>query len=224
MANKKMTMKTLMASIPEADKTDVKLEGEWFKDVTIQVRRTLPLEDAMHFVTDIASTCIDDEKADFMPEVFDFAVRLYVVMYYANIDLSNDAKKAYRILYETNLFEQVYAHVNTSQSANLILSAEKRIDHWRNILTSSLAGKMAEVMQKMDEVMAGSAEMTEAIESEDFKAAVARLADSGILKPDGALDAAQINDSIAESVAPNDVPKAGAGAIDNVVYINKKKK
>lgn len=234
MASKKFTINTLMESIPEVNKTDVKLEGEYFKDVTVQVRRTLPLEDAMNFVKDITATCIDDEQAEFMPELFDFAVRMYVVMYYANVDLSKDVKKAYRILYDTTLFEQVYAHVNTAQSTNLILSAEKRIEHWKNILSSSLAGKVSEMLRKMEDVMAGSEVMMAAIDGDEFKAAVARLSDSGVLKTNEPSVPAELNDSITESVTPDDVAKATelmAGlmpqnvpsAPGNVVYMKKKK-
>lgn len=224
MANKKITINTLMASIPETEKTEVKLEGEYFKDVTIQVKHSLPLEEAMSFVRDIVATCTDDEEAEFLPELFDFAVRMYVVMYYAGVDLSKDVKKAYRILYDTKLFELVYAHVNTSQSSNLILAAEKRIEHWKNILSSSVAGKVTEMMRKLEDLLEGSAAMTEAIDSADFKVAVERLAEAGILKPDGSPIPAQANDSIVESVAPNDVPKADAGSAGNIVYIEKKKK
>lgn len=234
MASKKFTINTLMESIPEVNKTDVKLEGEYFKDVVVQVRRTLPLEDAMNFVKDITATCIDDEQAEFMPELFDFAVRMYVVMYYANVDLSKDVKKAYRILYDTTLFEQVYAHVNTAQSTNLILSAEKRIEHWKNILSSSLAGKVSEMLRKMEDVMAGSEEMMAAIDGDEFKAAVARLSDSGVLKTNESPVSAELNDSITESVTPDDVAKAtelmaglmpqnAPSAPGNVVYMKKKK-
>lgn len=234
MASKKFTINTLMESIPEVNKTDVKLEGEYFKDVVVQVRRTLPLEDAVNFVKDITATCIDDEQAEFMPELFDFAVRMYVVMYYANVDLSKDVKKAYRILYDTTLFEQVYAHVNTAQSTNLILSAEKRIEHWKNILSSSLAGKVSEMLRKMEDVMAGSEEMMAAIDGDEFKAAVARLSDSGVLKTNEPSVPAELNDSITESVTPDDVAKAtelmaglmpqnAPSAPGNVVYMKKKK-
>ena len=234
MASKKFTINTLMESIPEVNKTDVKLEGEYFKDVVVQVRRTLPLEDAMNFVKDITATCIDDEQAEFMPELFDFAVRMYVVMYYANVDLSKDVKKAYRILYDTTLFEQVYAHVNTAQSTNLILSAEKRIEHWKNILSSSLAGIVSEMLRKMEDVMAGSEVMMAAIDGDEFKAAVARLSDSGVLKTNEPSVPAELNDSITESVTPDDVAKAtelmaglmpqnAPSAPGNVVYMKKKK-
>lgn len=184
MASKKFTINTLMKSIPEVNKTEVKLEGEFFKDITIQVRRTLPLEDAIGFVRNIAATCVDDGQAEFMPELFDFAVRMYIVLYYANVDLTKDVKKAYRILYDTTLFEQIYVHVNATQSSNLILAAEKRLEHWKNILSSSVAGKVSEMMHKMEDVMAGSEEMMETIEGDDFKTAVARLTDAGVLKSD----------------------------------------
>lgn len=234
MASKKFTINTLMKAIPEINKTDIKLEGEFFKDVTIQVRRTLPLEDAVVFVKNIVATCVDDEQAEFMPELFDFAVRMYVVLYYANVDLTKDVKKAYRILYDTTLFEQVSSHVNSEQISNLILAAKQRLEHWKNILSSSVAEKVSEMMHKMEEVMAGSEEMMETIEGDDFKAAVARLTDVGILKSDTPSVPFDTNDFVKESVTPDDVAKAAepmAGlpskntpsTSGNVVYMKKKK-
>lgn len=225
MASKKYTINTLMQSIPEVNKVELKPEGECFKDVVIQVRTTLPLEDAMGFVRDIVATCIDDENAEYSPELFDFAVRLYTLMYYANIDLSKDAKKAYQILYNTGIFDQVSESVQAEQLVDLIEAAEKKIEHWKNILSSSIAGKVSDLMKKMDEVMSGSEQMIEAIDGEEFKAAVARLADSGIL------NSAQTT-TPPSPVTPDDMEKANAlmaGMIQknadsgNIVYMKKKK-
>lgn len=225
MASKKYTINTLMQSIPDVNKVELKPEGECFKDVVIQVRTTLPLEDAMGFVRDIAATCIDDENAEYSPELFDFAVRLYTLMYYANIDLSKDAKKAYQILYNTGIFDQVSESVQAEQLVDLIEAAEKKIEHWKNILSSSVAGKVSDLMKKMDEVMSGSEQMMEAIDGEEFKAAVARLADSGVL------NSAQTT-TPPSPVTPDDMEKANAlmaGMIQknadsgNIVYMKKKK-
>ena len=225
MASKKYTINTLMQSIPEVNKVELKPEGECFKDVVIQVRTTLPLEDAMGFVHDVVATCIDDENAEYSPELFDFAVRLYTLMYYANIDLSKDAKKAYQILYNTGIFDQVSESVQAGQLVELIESAEKKIEHWRNILSSSVAGKVADLMKKMDEVMAGSEQMMETIDGDEFKAAVARLADAGVLNGVQAT-------TPPSPVTPDDMEKANAlmtGLIQknsdssNIVYMKKKK-
>lgn len=225
MASKKYTINTLMQSIPDVNKVELKPEGGCFKDVVIQVRTTLPLEDAMGFVRDIAATCIDDENAEYSPELFDFAVRLYTLMYYANIDLSKDAKKAYQILYNTGIFDQVSESVQAEQLVDLIEAAEKKIEHWKNILSSSVAGKVSDLMKKMDEVMSGSEQMMEAIDGEEFKAAVARLADAGVLNSAQAA-------TPPSPVTPDDMEKANAlmtGMIQknadsgNIVYMKKKK-
>ena len=233
MATKKYTINTLMDSIPEVNKTDIKIEGACFKDVTIQVRRTLPLEDAVNFVKDISATCVDDEQAEFMPELFDFAVRMYTVMYYANIDLSKDVKKAYRILYDTTLFKQVYGFVDAEQITNLILSAEKRIEHWKNILSASVAGKVSEMMRKMEDVIAGSEAMMDTIDGEEFKAAISRLAESGVLVEDQHASSSTSADT-GVAVSSDDIAKAtelmtGLMAKNmpdtsgNIVYMKKKK-
>lgn len=208
MANKKFTINSLMESIPEVTKTDIKLEGECFKEVTVSVRHTLPLEDAMNFVKDVFATCVDDEQSEFMPELFDFAVRMYTVMYYANIDLSKDVKKAYRILYDTNLFRQVYSAVDMEQITNLILSAEKRLEHWRNIASSSMAAQVSDLMRKMDDVIAGSEDMMNTINGDDFKTAVSRLADNGVLVPSEAKIVKIENNHTANTVSPDDFAAA----------------
>lgn len=205
MATKRYTAASLMASIPTTYKTEVKPEGDCFKDVIIQVRRTLPLEDAVRFVKDITMTCIDDDNAEYSPELFDFAMRLYVLMYYANIDLTKDVKKAYTILYDTSLFNQIVPWVNNEQLNALIKSAGERIEHWKSIISSSVAGKVSTIMHKMDEMMSGGAEMMEAIDSDGFKEAIARLTDAGIMDNFTNGLAPEINDSITESITPNDV-------------------
>lgn len=187
MAKKKLTMNSLMKSIPDCGNIEFKPEGECFKDVTLQVRTMLPLGDALSFVKDVASTCIDEENAEYMPELFDFAKRLYVVLYYANIDLTNDCKKAYQILYGTTLYHKIYARVNNEQASELIAAAKQRIENWRNILASTAAGKVADMMFKLEEVMAGGNELLESIDTDGFKDAVSRLVDSGVMneeKPD----------------------------------------
>lgn len=183
MSNKKHTIKTLMESIPEfnTNTTELKLEGDYFKDITLRIQYTLPLEDAVGFVKDVTATCVDDEQVEYMPELFDFAMRMYVLMYYANVDLSKDVKKAYRILYGTTIFEQVCECINPAQYDDLISSAEKRIEHWKNIISSSVAGKVSEMMSKLDEVMSSGREVMDAFNGDEFKSAVARLADAGIL-------------------------------------------
>lgn len=237
MANKKYSINTLMSYVPDGDVSEVKLDGDMFKDVSITVKRTLTLDEALGFVQSIVSLCTDDEDASYSPELFDFAVRMYVVMYYSNIDLSKDAKKAYRVLYNTNLFEQIYAHVESQQAGNLILSAERKIDHWRNIMSASVASKVSDMMKKMDAVIDGSEQMLEAIDGNEFKAAVDRLANMGVLEinqQDSAPKQIDMNDSITKSVTPEDIAKANelmaglsqktapAGS-GNVVYMKKKK-
>ena len=184
MANKKMTLNALIETLPEIEKAEVKLEGGYFKDVTLQVKRMLPLGDAVNFVNDIATMCLDEERGEYQPEYFDFMVRLCVVMYYANVDLTKDIRRAYRVLYETNLFELVYQQVNNMQASNLILAAEKRVEHARHILESSVAGKVTEMMNKMENIIAGSEQMMEVIDDDGFKEAVKNLANVGVLKLD----------------------------------------
>lgn len=234
MASKKFSINSLVDTIPEVIKTDVKLVEECFKDVTLQVRRTLPLDDAMKFVNDISATCIDEEEAAYMPELFDFAVRMFILKYYANVDLTKDVKKAYQILYSTTLFEQVYANINTVQSTNLLIAAEKRIDHWKNILASTLAGKVTKMMHRLEDVMTGSDKMMEAIDSSEFKEAVKRLTESGILKEDEYQDSISLYSSptgagaiaaigeLAETPTESE-SKIESGSPGDIVYMKKKK-
>lgn len=220
MANKKITINALMKSIPEVETTELKLEGECFKDVVVQVRHTLSLEEALGFVHDIVTICTDDETAEYSPELFNFAVRLYVLTYYTNIDLTKDVKKAYRILYGTNIYQQVYSCLDYEQCSNLILSAEQKISHWKSLMESSVAGKISEMLQKMEDVMTGSEQMAEAIDSDAFKAAVARLTDSGILGK--AELPASSNEARAEIPGSNAEQDAGSDT-GNIVYLKKKK-
>lgn len=221
MASKKLTINTLMQSIPAVKVIESKLEGECFKDVMIYVKHTLSLEEAMGFVNNIVATCIDDEEGDYSPELFEFAVQLYTLLYYANIDLTKDAKKAYRILYGTTIHAQIHKFIDKEQYIELINAAESKIEHWKSVLTASVASKVAEMMQKMDAMVAGGEQMMETIDSDSFKEAVARLTDGSFLSnTDTVSPAPEAEISEVEPIAAESDAKDVSG---NIVYLKKKK-
>ncbi len=200
MANKKKTsaslnLKNMVKAVPETTITDVIIAGsEYFNDMTLSVKKNLPLKEAMGFVGDLVTTCIDEEKGEFMPEWFDFAVRIYVLVYYAGIEMPRNVSAAYAILYETDLFDRIFPIIDKRQFDVLVNAATSRIEHWRNMMVSTSAAQILKLIQKMDEMMEGSKDVMEKLDDTSFKDAMERL-----LKLDMSVVPPELNDSITET-------------------------
>ncbi len=175
MATKNLTYKDVFPTNIVPSCVDVALDGKPYHGLTLHVKQNLELKDAMGFVQDIVTTCIDDEKADYMPESFEFAVRLYTLYHYANIDLTKNANNAYTAIYCTDLYDRVLRVIDSAQHACLISAASARIDHWRKMMESSVATKVMELMQKIDGMVAGTNEVIGAVNGEAFQNAVEQI-------------------------------------------------
>ena len=121
-------------------------------------------------------------------------------------------RKAYFILYETDLCDKIMAHINQSQFRSLLDSVSERIRFERDMMVSSVAQKVNELVNKMDEVMSESQNVLNHIDSDNFGKAIENLSRFG--QPDsGETGFAAMNDSITEAAVPHD------GLGENVVLL-----
>ena len=215
MATKNLTYKDVFSTNIAPSCVDVALDGELYHGLTLHVKKNLELKGAMGFVQNVVITCIDDEKADYMPESFEFAVRLYTLYHYANIDLTKNANAAYTAIYCTDLYDRVLGVIDSSQHSCLISSASDRIDHWRKMMESSVATKVMELMMKIDGMVAGTNEVMGAVNSETFRNAVEQIKKYMETQKVDADDTDKPEDS--DYSASSDAPDTSG----NIIYLNK---
>ena len=87
MANKKITWKNFIANMPQDTTATIELNPEVFGVESIEVKRTLDMDAMSEFVGNVVAMCIDKDTAEYIPESYDFAIRLNVLNHYAGIPI-----------------------------------------------------------------------------------------------------------------------------------------
>lgn len=179
--SKKMTFGMIWAAMRpgEQDVTEYDFEGANGKQ-TITIKRSLTLGEAMSFIDGIAGACVDMDTGTYNPGVFDFALRLSALIYYAGFstpDMTNieAVAKAWDVVYQTRLFDAVIEHINYTQYHELVEAAAAKISYMKDCLVSTQASKMNELIGKMDEVMQSGQSVMEQLSSEDMRKLLGEL-------------------------------------------------
>lgn len=168
----KLTMKMLIEKLPATERIELPLSGV-FEGMTLNVRRTLPLNDAMKFVTDVAASCADVDEGEYTYSAYDFAVRANTIAYYAELKIGkSDMNKLYRLLYETDIYDRVKAVINEKQYDALIDAVWGELEYAREMLTSTAGAKTMEILSQMGEFAAAMETMTEQMRGMDIEGAM----------------------------------------------------
>lgn len=146
-----MNNKTKRVSINQFEKAiekeniiEVQLEGA--TDVAFNIQKTLPLSEVMSFVTEVVESCVDGANGEYIPEAYDFAIRVGVLNYYSNLKLPASIEKQYTLAYETSAFDQILAHINTNQFRAIVDAIDKKIAYMTNIMLSAISSKVNEII------------------------------------------------------------------------------
>lgn len=175
---KKIVMKGLMKKI-EPVVTEVEIDASIFGVDKLSVKSTLDMGEAFSFVQVVADSCIGTEDMEYNPEYFEFAMMLYTMYYYADVDMTKDIQGAYYAMYHTDIYLKVMAQINIDQYDDLRESAMKRVEHARSVAVESIGSKVNDVMNGLSALVQGSEEMNRVLNDEDFKQAVERIAGTG---------------------------------------------
>ena len=119
---------------------------EW-GDLKLEVKYNLPIADAMGFVDDVVASCFQD--GEYYPEALDIARRRETVLRYANVTLPEDIASLYKILYFTDLYNQIYELVDWDQLDTLWTDINVRIDMIRNDRRAAVEKQMADMYAMM---------------------------------------------------------------------------
>lgn len=210
----KLTMKSLSEMLGEAEATQITFpDGHPLAGVTLNVRKFLPMNEAMGFVKDVVESCVDMNKAEYTPEAYDLALRGFTIARYAGIKFGkSDTSKVFRLVYETDIYEAVADVIDAEQYASLLNAIEERIEYNRGMLISTAAKKAMELLNQLTEFAGAASTMTEQMKSLDLEgvldSVIAGMADG----------ATKINNAAISPAASQDSGES------KVIQIQKKKK
>ena len=163
---KKLTFNMLAAEIQPNEPAMITVRG--FEDQPIAVQKTLSLQQALAFIKNTVSMVIDTETGEYMPEVCDFALKLNVILSYADIAIPKDLEKAYKVVYESNLYDSVMDVINSEQYYILEDAVSDRVQYLRDMLVSGAAIQVNEMIKKMEDTMGDSLKTLNEFNSDSF--------------------------------------------------------
>lgn len=120
--------------------------------VEITISKSISLDEMILFVQEVVEACIDGETGEYLPEAYDFAMRVAILTHYANFTMPSDMEKQYWLVYNTTAVEQVLQHINTRQFNDIVRAIDKKIEFMLNILSSSAVSKVNEIIAKFSDI------------------------------------------------------------------------
>lgn len=188
MAKKKMksVAEQILSNMKTARTTDVELHGEYLEGVSVNVRHTLPFEDVLSFARELADSCMDTDLAEYYPEAYEPVKNTLILVYYAGIEMPEDASLCYRIVTETQVVDQILPHINARQLDDICQAAQNRLCFNRELITSVAGSRTAELLAKFNEVLDANQKIVDDMGRVDFSGAMEKI--SGMVmdkhKPD----------------------------------------
>ena len=102
-----------LEQITGIDELRPKISAVMWRGVKLVIRDVVSLSEFEKLVSIIVDQCWNGEY--YQISLMDFAIRCGVIACYTNLALSDDAEKTYLVLYETDLYDTVCAHISKAQ-------------------------------------------------------------------------------------------------------------
>lgn len=103
------------------------VEVNW-NGIDIVVSPTLPLKEMLEFVSNVSESCFDSE-GNYIPEVWDFAIKHNIITKYTNLTLPKSMEKQYELLCSTNVCDFILQHVNASQFNAINRAIDRKVKY-----------------------------------------------------------------------------------------------
>lgn len=147
---KRVSINALEKALFNVHEHEIVIDGT--DDVKMIVRDFLPLTDVLVFVREVAESVVDMEEGVYRPEMYDYMMRYCLMTIHANLTLPKDPEKAYDLMYNTPVIEQIKQIVgNTAQYKNIESMIENKIVHNLEIIERSVEKQMREYLNMMEQ-------------------------------------------------------------------------
>lgn len=147
---KRVSINALEKALFNVHEHEIVIDGT--DDVKMIVRDFLPLTDVLVFVREVAESVVDMEEGVYRPEMYDYMMRYCLMTIHANLTLPKDPEKAYDLMYNTPVIEQIKRIVgNTAQYKNIEGMIENKIVHNLEIIERSVEKQVREYLNMMEQ-------------------------------------------------------------------------
>lgn len=162
---KRVSINALEKALFNVHEHEVVIDGT--DDVKMIVRDFLPLTDVLVFVREVADSVVDMEEGVYRPEMYDYMMRYCLMTIHANLTLPKDPEKAYDLMYNTPVIEQIQQIVgSTAQYKNIEGMIENKIVHNLEIIERSVEKQVREYLNMMEQFTSSVAPLFEDMDAD----------------------------------------------------------
>lgn len=123
-----------------------------FGDLTITVKPRLAFSEVMSLVGLISETCFFEDD-DYRPEVYDLAMRRYVLETYTNLTLPSNMEHAYDLVMYGGIFEAVLENIDREQFDGILRFVDERIRYLRQMHIQAAQEKTNKLLAEVENLV-----------------------------------------------------------------------
>lgn len=155
------------------------VEVEW-NGLAIEIKRTLSLQEVIHFVEGVVDACFDEETGDYLPEVKDFLIKYFVLEKYANFTMPSNTNNMYDLIYCTDAFVTVCGYINTEQFSEICAAIDEKLDYKTNASVEAMNKQMATVFNSFEDIEKNLSQLFSSVDNESLAKLIEALGNGKI--------------------------------------------
>lgn len=152
---------------------------EW-AGLEIRINRHISVQEMLAFVENVVSSAFDKD-GNYVPEAFDFSIRLNIMCRYANFVMPKNVAKQYEFAYGTDVVPVIVSHINKDQLNAIVHAAESKIKYICDTNVSAVQRELLKVTDAFGELQESTEDVFKNINSDDLSKLVSALAKNGAL-------------------------------------------
>lgn len=146
----------------------------------IEVKRFLTMEEMFDFTNTVFETCFRQADSSYRPEVKDFIVRSCILDFYTNVEVPDDLKDRYDMVYRYGVIPEVMEYIDQTQFNAIMAAIDCKIEDKLNTNVERIERDIAEVDRIIDEVKVQFNGIFDGIDNETIRQVAAAIANMNI--------------------------------------------
>lgn len=177
------TKKEKMISVNEIEKA---AETEYKSDTTIRwggldikVKPNLTAEEMKEFYVTVIKATFDDD-GDYNPVAKIFASRAATIALYTNVKLPQNTDRAYKLLYWTNLYDEVISMIDKNQFDHVMLAIEDEVHYLCETKISKVVREIESASAAITDFTDGMGDVLSGVSPDVFRGFITNMANHGV--------------------------------------------
>lgn len=174
--NKRISIEEFEAAMKDIYMPTVEIN---WNGLPLIIKKNISLEETMNFVEYVTELCFSETTHTYMPEVRDFAIKMFLIEHYTNIDLPQDIEKKYEFVYSTDIFQTVINNIDPYQFNEIIHSIDTKLDYMADANIEAFNNQVAEVAKLIEQFGTLFSDAFDGVDSDTISKLVNSISDVG---------------------------------------------